>query len=448
MLRTARTTRSDHRDADCLADRFEECEVVTVVLAVVVDAVHEEFAAAEGLDRRRQLDHVHSAALAPALHSALIPAECLTVWPTQTTRLRAAQRRLRVIDDGVAVGLGDGAHPLASRVDRSDDRLPSVHVRYLLDRRGSVLLARAQPLTCNVDGIGADRNLIGARSEVCIGDIERARLDAVGVRKPTDAATDGQRHKDLLARLPNDVDHRSVGQRAVAEAGYVQEGNLIGTLLVVRLGEGDGLAEVTHLTATAAACRLLLTHVVLISFRHDEIAGVVCTHVHARNHALAVFGGASLVRPGRGGCAGGRVGQRATHKVRKDAEADSARFLWVELACHDTAALHRRHVLLTIVGGRERPRLERGGEPGTERVHKVHSVVVCHAVEHVARLPCVHGIPANLWHSTSIAALEALDFAWQEAEARHAWALLARLEECLQAKADAKIWLVRLDTCA
>ena len=90
--------------------------------------------------------------------------------------------------------------------------------------------------------------------------------DAVGIGEAADAAADGERHEDVLARLLDQRQHRRVVERKVAEAGDVEEGELVGALLVILARERDGLAEVADLAAARAAL-VLLAHVVLVALR-------------------------------------------------------------------------------------------------------------------------------------------------------------------------------------
>jgi len=126
---------------------------------------------------------------------------------------------------------------------------------------------------------------------------------AVGVRELADAAADGERHKHALAGRLQHRQHGQVAQREVAEAGDVEEGDLVGALLEVARRQVDGRAQVAHVARAA-----LLAHVVLVALGDHQVAGVVAAHVQAGDDAL----GQAL---GRRACACWEGGEREGGRV-------------------------------------------------------------------------------------------------------------------------------------
>ena len=90
-------------------------------LPVAVDAVDEKLARAERLHSARHGDHVEAAALAPALHRTLVPAQTLT-----RRSARAPREPRRVVGERMAVCVGRRLHPHAAWVDRDDHSLQGV----------------------------------------------------------------------------------------------------------------------------------------------------------------------------------------------------------------------------------------------------------------------------------------------------------------------------------
>ena len=74
VLRHSRAARGDHRNTDALPHRAREAQIIPVILAVIVDAIEEELAAAERLDRACELADVQARALPTALYGTLVPA--------------------------------------------------------------------------------------------------------------------------------------------------------------------------------------------------------------------------------------------------------------------------------------------------------------------------------------------------------------------------------------
>ena len=284
----------------------------------------------------------------------------------------------------------------------------------------------------------------GARdgSAAAASHLERGRLDAARIGHITDAAADGERHEALLTRRHQHLQHRQVGERAVAEAGDVEERHLVGALVIVPLRQLHRLAQIAHLAAGARAVALRLAHVVLVALRHDEVARVVRAHVEARDHAAAEARrrqrGARRHRRRRRRAQRRRGGGGAAEEVAEDLQPDGARLLGVELDGGDAAALDGRDVPLAVVGEAERPVVELGGVGDAERVDEIDGVRRLHAGEQRRRLARRDAVPADLRHRERLAHAEAAHRRRDDPEPRDARALLAALEERLQPEADAE----------
>ena len=228
----------------------------------------------------------------------------------------------------------------------------------------------------------------------------------------------------------------------------VEDSDLVCALLVVALGESDGLAEVAHVPLGGLVARLL-AHVVLVALGAHQVAVVVGAHVHARDHALAEARRRVGLRGGRerpGGHGRGRA--RGGEEVGEQREPDLPGLLRVELARGHRAAAHRRHVPLAVVGRGEDGGAELGGEGDSVRVDEVDGGVGRQAGDERRLLLDPQRVPPDLRHGAPALAGEARDGAGKHAEPGDARALLARLEEGLQAEADAKVRPIRLDVLA
>ncbi|KAJ0165294.1 hypothetical protein CTA2_11724 [Colletotrichum tanaceti] len=433
VRRAARAAGRDDGDADGGLDLADELEVEAAVGAVAVDAVEQDLAGAHGLDGLRELDDVHVARLAAALDGAGVPAVLLALGAGRPGPDDVVPRR---------VWLG---HVDALRVDGDDDGLVAVRLGDLLDGRvakepaaGGVVLLRGE------DGVGADRDLVGAGLEVHGGDLEGRDLGAVRVDRVADAAADGQGHEDGLGGAAEDLEHGRVGERAVAEAGDVEERDLVGALLVVAPRHLDGLAEVAHVAALA-----LVAHVVLVALCDDEVALVVCAHVEAGDDAArqaVAEGGRRLVRDGGRGVGGQGGGAGAVEEGAEAAQAGGARLLRVELGGEDVAAGEGADKGLAAVGARgDGPALGLEVSRGVGVLVGVDVVVLGVRAEVVeARAGGVGAVPADVGDGL-VGGVEAAEAALCEAEAGDLGVLGGALEDGLQADADAHEGLARGD---
>ena len=96
VLGLAGSAAGDDGDGDRVRHRPHELQVEALLGAVVVDAVQQDLARPQGLDRLGQLDRADVAPLPPALHRALPPAVLLARWP-RLGRLDGGVLRLSLV---------------------------------------------------------------------------------------------------------------------------------------------------------------------------------------------------------------------------------------------------------------------------------------------------------------------------------------------------------------
>mmetsp|Transcript_5421 Transcript_5421/g.20354 ORF Transcript_5421/g.20354 Transcript_5421/m.20354 type:complete len:355 (+) Transcript_5421:880-1944(+) len=334
VLRLPRARRRDHRDGHRVGHESHELVVEPVPLPVLVDAVEQNLSAPEILHRDRQLVRADVPALAPALHGALEPHVLLAVRP--------GPRRL----DAPVLSLRGVVHVRPAGVDGHDHRLHPVPLADLLDARAPVLLlVVGVVLLGDVDGVGADGDLIRASLEIRRRHLQRGVGDAVGVGEISNAAAHGEGDEDGLGRPSQHLEHGRVRQRQVPVPGDVQERHLVRALLEVLARELDGFAEVTNVAPV-----VLLANVVRIPLGHHQVTGVVGPDVEARDDAL----GEARV-DARGGFG---LGPRAPlvgvtlEEVSEDGQSLLARLFRVELARRHLALLHRRDELPAVLARR------------------------------------------------------------------------------------------------
>ena len=420
VLRLPRARRRDHRDGHRVGDESHELVVEPVPLPVLVDAVEQDLSAPEILHRDRQLVRADVPALPPAIHGALEPHVLLAVR-TRPRRLDAPVLSLR--------GVGDVRPP---RVDGHDHRLDAVSLADLLDARAPVFfLVVGVVLLGDVHGVGADGDLIRASLEVRRRHLQRGVGHAVGVGEISNAAAHGEGNEDGLGRPSQHLEHGRVRQRQVPVSRDVQERHLVRALLEVLARELDGFAEVAHVVPV-----ILLSNVVGIPLGHHQVPRVVGPDVEARDDAL---GEAEVVR------VRGEFGLRparapllgvALEEVSKDGQSLLAGLLRVKLARHHLALLHRRDELPAVLARRQHPVLVGDVRGGAVRVDKVQPVPGWDVGHEPGVALKVQGVPSDVRDDEAVAAELAHD-AGDDAEALHPSALLAAVEQQLQAEADA-----------
>mmetsp|Transcript_5664 Transcript_5664/g.15837 ORF Transcript_5664/g.15837 Transcript_5664/m.15837 type:complete len:319 (-) Transcript_5664:755-1711(-) len=286
VLHRAGAARRDNRNAHGVGHGGDEPVVVALALPVHVNAVEQNLAAAEGLHGYSELHGIHVAALAAAPDGALVPAKLLRA----ILEIRHPQDRLpRRIRLAVNVD--------AARVDGDHHGLPAVDPGDLLNGRAARAgVARGVVALRGVHSVRADAHLIRPRAEIARRHVQRGpgRV-SLRVCVGANAAAHRERHEDALGCLLEHAQHGHILEHALAEAGNVQEGDLVSALVVVALRELDGLPQIAH-GALGVGGFALLANVVLVALRHHEIALVVSAHVKAGDDAP---------RKGRG-----RVGDR------------------------------------------------------------------------------------------------------------------------------------------
>eukprot|EP00754_Rhynchopus_humris_P016289 Rhum_TRINITY_DN14506_c20_g1::Rhum_TRINITY_DN14506_c20_g1_i1::g.95513::m.95513 len=423
----------NHRDRDVRLHVAHKSRLEALVLPVVVDAVEQDLAGAELLRRLRKRARGEVDGFAASLRGALVPALRLAVRARGQRLERLALNGLLLVD--------------ALRVDGDDDGLRTVALGDGGDgaRLAVELLRVRQVLQRRVHRVGAQRHLVGAGAEVLARHVDGAvELAAVGVREGADAAADAERHEDALRCLPQHLEHGLVLERRAAEGRDVQEGDLVGAVLVVTLRQLHRLAQVAHLTLCVV--RALLTHVVLVALRHNDVAAVVRAHVEARDDPLRHLRLRLLLLPPVALLHLRLVLVRHLQEVLDQRKPLRRALLRVELRREHVALLHGGHdALPAVVGRREDPLRRRVLHVRHEGVHEV---VVRLRVDQVRLLPDTHAVPADRRHGAAVLHSEPRDLARDDAEALNARGLLALLEERLHAEAHAEKRLACLDVVA
>ncbi len=204
MLQIADATGGDHRDAQRFADGPGDAQVVAALHAVLIHAGQQDFASAEVFHLLRPGHRIQAGGLAPAMGEDF-PA----------TRL--ARR-------------GD-----LLRIDGDDDALRAEAVRGLADE------VRVEHRS------GVDRDLVGAGIEQV--------ADVLHAAHPT---AHGQRDEHLAGHA---LDGVQGGVAVVDAGGDVEEGDLVGALLVVAAGDFHRVAGVANVLELDALDHAAVVHV-------------------------------------------------------------------------------------------------------------------------------------------------------------------------------------------
>ena len=263
MSRVSRTTARNDGDFDCILYIVDEIKIETAVASVLVDAVQQDLSGAHDFYRLDELSYIEVATLTSTLDGALVPAVLLAVGA-----------RCRRLDGVVLCGVGRGDVDTLG-VDADNDCLVAVGGGDGLDCCGACkLLAAGVVLFCGCDGVRTDADFVGARLEVHCCDVEGGDLGSVCVDSVANTTSYRQRYEDGFAGSAQDFEHGCISDGAVAEGGNVEEGDLVGALLVVLLRHVDWLAQVAH-----SSIGILLSHIVLVALCNHQIAVVVRSHV-------------------------------------------------------------------------------------------------------------------------------------------------------------------------
>mmetsp|Transcript_14984 Transcript_14984/g.42523 ORF Transcript_14984/g.42523 Transcript_14984/m.42523 type:complete len:207 (+) Transcript_14984:115-735(+) len=193
VRRLARAARRDHGHLHRLFDELEQVNIIARALAVAINAVDHELAGTQGRRRDGHRDGTYRLVRAAATRRRAPPAPRFTRRPS-CGRVRDHQGCRRAVFTRWGVLIIRKPH--SSRVERHDDGLPSVFRGDLLYRR--FLGSRRIVALRGLDRIRADAHLVGACSEISVGDVERRDTRAVGRRVVPDAAADRQRHEAPL----------------------------------------------------------------------------------------------------------------------------------------------------------------------------------------------------------------------------------------------------------
>src|SRR6185312_3869737 len=181
----SRSARGDHRNPCRSRDGAGKCAVEAGLDAVGVHRSEQDFTGSEGFAACCPFDRIDAFVVASAA--------------------------------GIDVPF---AGSMPSRVDRQDDSLRAELLAELGDECGPA------------DGGGIDRDLVRARHE-----------NLPGVGGGADASSDGKRDEDLARGAGDDARHDGA---AIAGGRNVKKDELVGALLVVAIGELDGVSGVAE----------------------------------------------------------------------------------------------------------------------------------------------------------------------------------------------------------
>ncbi|MOA02258.1 hypothetical protein D3C78_1217020 [compost metagenome] len=204
MLQVADAAGGDHRHAHRLADGAGHAEVVAALHAVLVHAGQEDFTGAQAFHLLRPLHRIQPGGLAAA-----------------------------VGEDFPARGFAGTGHLL--RVDGDDDAL-----------RTEARSGLANELRIEHRG-GVDRHLVRTGIEQIADVLHRAH-----------AAADGQRDEHLAGHA---LDGMQRGVAAIDAGGDVEEGDLVGALLIVAAGDFHRVAGVADVLELDALHHAAVVHV-------------------------------------------------------------------------------------------------------------------------------------------------------------------------------------------